>query len=69
MCLPDVGNKTIVRVGDFAKEVDFTWMVGTHLNNGNLGLGLDAQQGERHADMVVEVTHRVNDVVFLGQHC
>ena len=68
MCFSDVGDEAIIRVGDLAEEVNFTWMVGTHLHDGDLGLGLDAQQGDGHADVVVEVTHRVDDVVFLGQH-
>ena len=68
MCFPDVGDKTVVGIGNLAEEIDFSRVIGTHLHDSNLGLWLDAQQGERHADMVVEVAHRVDDVVFLGQH-
>ena len=69
MRFPDVGDEAVVGVGDLAEEVDFTWMGGAHFHDGDLGFGLDAQQGERHTDVVVEVAHRVDDVVFLGQHC
>ena len=68
MCFPDVGDEAIVGVGDLAEEIDFTRVAGTHFHDGHLGVRLDAQQGERHADVVVEVAHRVDDVVFLGQH-
>ena len=69
MRFSDVGDEAIVWVGDLAEEIDFARVVGSHLHNGNLGLGLDAQQGERHTDMVIEVAHSVDDVVFLRKHC
>ena len=68
MCLADVGDEAIVGVGNFAEEVDFSRMAGTHLHDGNLGVRLDAQQSKWHANVVVEVAHRVDDVVFFCQN-
>ena len=69
MRLAYVGDEAVVGVGNLAKKVDFPRVVGAHFYYGNLSIRLDTQQGEWHTDMVVEVAHRVDDVVFLGQHC
>ena len=68
MRLADVGDEAIIGVSNMAEEVNLTRVVGAHLHDGNLSIRLDAQQGERHTDVVVQVALSVDDIVFLGQY-
>ena len=43
-------------------------MAGTHLDDGQFVLGLEAEQGERHANMVVQVAFRVEQMVATAQY-
>ena len=51
----DVGDEAAVGVGDAAEEFYLAGVVGTHLDNGHLGVLGDGEQGEGDAEVVVEV--------------
>ena len=63
-----IGDESAVGVGDAAEELDFAQMVGAHLDDGNLGIGGDGQQGQRHAEVVVEVALGGRHAVALGEN-
>ena len=68
MRFPDVGDAAVGRFCDKAEFLNVSLLVGSHLDDGNLVLGLQAQQGQRHADMVVQIPNSGKRIEFLLQH-
>ena len=59
-----IGDEAEVGIGDFTEGIDFTGVVGSHFDDGNLGVGGDGKEGERYAEMVIEVSSRGMSAVF-----
>ena len=68
MCLAHVGDDAKIWQHNLHQSLDFARMVRTHLHNGEIMLLRELQQSLRHTNMVVEVTLRIEHIVFLLQH-
>ena len=69
MSLADVGDEAVGWFGVGAIACDFAPVVGSHLNHGKVVLaGAQAQQRERHPDVVVQVADGGQHPELLGQH-
>ena len=68
MGLPHIGNDPVVRLGNVNQGLDFSRMISPHFDDRHLMLRLQAQQCQRHSDMVVEVSLRVKHLKLLAQH-
>ena len=64
---PDVGDDAVVRLGDVAQCLDFSRVVGAHFYDSELRFGGHAQQGQWHADMIVEIAFGGGGPVFFRQ--
>ena len=51
-----IGDNTIIRFGYFTKKLDFSLMIGSHFNNGEVMFRFQPEQSRGHADVIVEVT-------------
>ena len=51
-----IGDNTIIRFGYFTKELDFSLVVGSHFNDGEVMFLFQPQQSRGHADVIVEIT-------------
>ena len=63
-----IGDESKVGLHDAAQEGYLAGMVGSRLDDSHLMLGTDAQQGERHPDVVVEVTLGEEGAEAAAQH-
>ena len=54
---PDVGDDRCVGLGDFGEQGNFFLRIGPHFNDGDVGFCARSEQGQRHADVVVEVAN------------
>lgn len=68
MGLAHVGDESVVGFGDVHQFLDVAGVAGSHFYDGQFVLGAQAQQGEGHADVVVQVAFGVEYVVALRQH-
>ena len=66
--LTHVGDDAEVGQDNLHQRFDFSWMVGSHLDDGDIVLLGELQEGFGHADVIVEVPLRVEHVIFLLQH-
>ncbi len=66
--VPDVGNEGHVRLHQPAQIVDLPCVVHPQLHHAHLMAPLQLEQGEGHADVVVEVPLRFVDAEFCPQH-
>ena len=64
---PDIRDEPEVCFDYTAKVCYLAWMIGACLDDGNIVLGLDAKQGERHADVIIEIALGIEDVLPLGK--
>jgi hypothetical protein len=55
---PDIGYKTMCRIGYGTEKGNFTNMICTHLHHRHLEAGIDGKNGERYPNVIVEVTLR-----------
>ena len=62
--LAHAGDQAAGGLGDLHQSGDLAGRAGAHLHDGHLGLLVDAEEGERHADVVVEVGLGGHQVVF-----
>ncbi len=62
-----VGDKAEVGVGDAAEVGNLSRVAGPHLYDGNLCIGGDGEEGEWHAEVVVEVAGGGVGAVAFGQ--
>ena len=62
-----VGNQAAVRLRNAAQLSNLAQAAHTHLNYGNIRVGLDRQQRLRQADFVVEVALRFHNLVFCSK--
>ena len=67
MCLTHIGYESEIRQCDIHQFLYVTRMACPHLHYSKLGIGTDAQQGERHTDIVVEIAFCGEDIVFYRQ--
>ena len=51
----DVGDEADVGAGDIGEEADFVGVVHAHFEDGTLGVGVEAEEGEGKADVVIEI--------------
>ena len=65
--LAHISDETIVRQTDSDKFQYVVRMVGAHLDNGNLSVGSNAQQGQRDTDVIVQVASCGSDIVLCRQ--
>ena len=63
----DVGDDAPVGRGDAGKRGDFAAVVHAHFNDGEFVLGLEAQQLQRQAECVVEISLRLEHVELCGE--
>ena len=68
VCAAHIGDKAEVRVGDAAEVGNLSRVAGTHLYDGNLGVGGDGEERERHAEVVVKVAGGGMGAVAFGQY-
>ncbi len=68
MALADIGHHADVRPGHLAQAVHLPKVADAHLHHGQLMLPADAQQGQGHADLIVEIALRLQDAVLFRQH-
>ena len=53
MCHTDIGNQRAVRARNRRKMADFTKMVHTHFQHGNLVLAIEPKHRQRQSNVVV----------------
>ena len=63
----DVGDEAAGGLNVFHELLDVARVGGAHLDDGNLVVGIEAEQCLGHTDVVVEVALGVHHVVFLSQ--
>ena len=68
MSLSDIGDETIVGTRNLTQLCNVHRMVGTHLDNGHLVFRAYLQQGQRHANLVVEIALGCQDTITLAEH-
>ena len=68
MCLTHIRYDTEVWQHYFHQCLDFSRMVGTHLNDSDVMLSRQLQKGFRHTYMVVEVALCIKHIILLLQH-
>lgn len=54
--LADIGDKAKVGLSDSTQGIDLARMAGSHFDDSHLGIGRDSEDGERDAEMIVEIT-------------
>jgi hypothetical protein len=64
---PDVGHETDVRIGEAREEGDLAGPVHAHLDDGHLRVLGTGEEGQRHAEFVVEVADRAVDAMARGE--
>ena len=64
----DVGEDAVVGLGDRGQQRNLAAGAGAHLHDAELGLASHGQQGQRHADVVVEVAPGRIDPEAAGEH-
>ena len=64
MGTPDIGDNPVVRLCDVDQLFDVARMAGAHFDHSHFVVVRQAEQGERYADMVVQVAFGVKKVVF-----
>ena len=62
-----VGNQTAVRLGNAAQLGNLAQPAHAHLHNGNIGIRLNAQQGFRQTDFIIEVALSFDNIIFAAQ--
>ena len=65
--MSDIGNDSIIRIGDVTKHFNFTRVVGAHLHDAELGIFIHGKQGEGYSDMIVQIALRGRHLIFAGQ--
>ena len=68
MRLSHIGNDTAIRLSNMNQRLDFTRMIGSHFNDSYLMFRLQAQQGQGHANMVIEISLCIEHSEFLFQY-
>jgi len=68
MGFPNVGDQSVIWLGNVAQKIDFAKVIGTHFNNSNVVFFINAQYGKGYANMVVEVPLGGEQFVFLTEH-
>ena len=63
----DIGDQAVVRAAHLHELGNVVGMVRPHLHDGDLGVGADREQGQRHSD-VIEITFGRTHAVFSGEH-
>ena len=63
-----VGYQAAVGLYYLYEGLDFAWVVGSHLDDGDVVLLGKTQEGLGHTDMVVEVALSVEYVILLAEH-
>lgn len=53
---PYIGDDAVIRFGNPYQCIDFSGVVGTHFHYGNLVFGSQLKKGQRHTDVVVEIS-------------
>ena len=67
MCLTDVGDESVVGLGDGAELGDVPWLARSHLDEGELVFCPEAKECQGDTDMIVEVALGVEEAVALGE--
>ena len=62
-----VGNQTTVRLGNAAQLGNLAQAAHAHLHNGNVRIRLNAQQGFRQTDFIIEVALSFYNIIFTAQ--
>ena len=63
----NVGDVTVAGKGHLSQGLNFFLVVGTHFNHNEFWMGRGIEQGQRHADVVVEVPCRGMNLERCGQ--
>ena len=63
----NISNQTAVRLGNAAQLGNLAQAAHAHLHNGNIGIRLNAQQGFRQTDFIIEVALSFDNVIFAAQ--
>lgn len=66
--LAHIGDDAVVGFHNVDKGLYLTWVVGSHLHHCNIVLRTELQQCFGHANMVVEITLRIEYAELLGEH-
>ena len=64
----DIGDESVVGLDDACERGYLAGVVGSRLDDRHRVLGAQAQEGEGHTDMVVEVALGVEDIMAPGEH-
>ena len=59
MTLPDIGNDTDIGTHHLAETMHLPEIADPHLHHSHLMLSAYAQQGQRNADFIVEISLRL----------
>ena len=68
MRLAHIGYKPVIRKRNRSEGRYLSGMIGSHLHHCHLCLLRDAQQGERHSDVVVQIALRSGHTVSCRKH-
>ena len=64
----DIGDQPTIGVDDVAQHRNLSGMVGARFHHRDVVRRREAQQGERHTDVIVQVALGVQHIVLFGQH-
>ena len=68
MRLAYIGNQSIGRTGYVDQGLDFSGVIRTHFNHGNFHIGSNGKQRQRYANVIIQITASIFNLVFLSQH-
>ena len=68
VCPTYIGDQSDVGFANIHQLVDVARMTGSHLDNGYLMFGFQAQHRSRYTDTIVEVALCIEHIVFLGKN-
>ena len=63
-----IGDQTAGGLCRLCQGLDVPRMTGAHLDDGNLMILRQAEQGLGHTDIIVEVALCIEHIIFLGEH-
>ena len=68
MGLADIGDYAVVRLAHLHEFFNVIRMAGTHFDHGYFSPGTNGEQGQRDADIIVQITLGGLHIEFCGKH-
>ena len=68
MFLADIGNESVGRRCNAGEDFNFTGFVGADFNDRCLMFGRELKQGQRHSNLIIEISARLERVEFRAKY-